>query len=154
MPGNAYGSPGGSVPGNVTGFPGQGNDPGSLRTFYQKAVPEDLKQVKAMWKAIAAATDNPFRLTLLSAEPKFNVQDPNDNRLYVVFADYLAERYLDKKDRKDELERIIKEKIGKQIEVRFVLAADESIQRAPLAGIPVEDRLKEFIHTEIEIEDD
>ena len=107
-----------------------------------------------MWKAIVGETSGMFRIVLSAAEPKFNPQDDKDGKLYVVFADFLAERYLDNKDRKQELEQIITEKTGKQIEVKFVLAADEGIQRASLARIDVEQRAREVIHTEIEIEDE
>ena len=121
---------------------------------YQKTAPEDLQRVKTMWKSIVGETSGMFRIVLSAAEPKFNLQDEKDGKLYVVFADFLAERYLDNQERKQELEQIIAEKTGKQIEVRFVLAADEGIQRAPLARINVEQRVREVIHTEIEIEDE
>ena len=94
-----------------------------------------------------------FRVVLSAAEPKFNAQDANDTKLYVVFADFLAERYLDNKEKKEELERIIAQRSGKQVEVRFVLAADEGIQRGRLSAIDIEERIHNFIHTDIEIED-
>ncbi len=140
--------------------PAQGNPAGGYGTVapvsmpYQKAVPEDLKQVKAMWKVIISETSGRFKILLSSAEVKFNVQDPNDNRLYVVFADFLAERYLHNSERKKELEQIIAEKIGKQVEVKFILAADEGIQKAPLGRIDIDERIREFIHAEVEIEDE
>jgi DNA polymerase-3 subunit gamma/tau len=121
---------------------------------YQKAAPEDLQRVKAMWKSIIAETNGRFRIVLSAAEPKFNPQDEKDGKLYVVFADFLAERYLDNQERKQELEQIIEEKTGKQIEVKFLLAADEGIQRVSLARIDVEQLAREVIHTEIEIEDE
>lgn len=130
------------------------SDPNQAAPFYQKAAPEDLQKVKAMWKSIVAETSGRFKISLLSAEPKFNVQDPGDNRLYVVFADFLAERYVDDRERITELEQIIAEKIGKRIEVKFVLAADEGIQRVPLGKIDIDERIREFIHAEVEIEDE
>ncbi|MDD6616675.1 MAG: DNA polymerase III subunit gamma/tau [Lachnospiraceae bacterium] len=154
-PDSSYGC-GGGIPdggyGHGGGTPNGGY--GGPAPVYQKAAPEDLQQVKAMWKAIVGETSGMFRIVLSAAEPKFNPQDDKDGKLYVVFADFLAERYLDNKDRKQELEQIITEKTGKQIEVKFVLAADEGIQRAPLARIDVEQRAREVIHTEIEIEDE
>ena len=93
-----------------------------------------------------------FRTLLSSAEPKFNTQDENDGKLYVVFADFLAERYISNVERKKELEQIIADKTGKQVEVRFVLAADEGVQRASLSRIEIDERIREFIHTDIEIE--
>lgn len=85
-----------------------GNPELSLPTA--KAAPEDLKKVKAMWKNIIVETSAPFRLALASAEVKYNAQEENDNRLFVVFADFLAERYINNADRKRELESIIADK--------------------------------------------
>ena len=70
-----------------------------------------------------------------------------------MFADFLAERYIDNRERIEELEQIIADKTGKKAEVRFVLAADESIQRGKLSSIDIDERIHEFIHTDIEIED-
>lgn len=154
--GNQPGMPAYRAAGNQPGMSGYGGQPGygGMMGGYQKTAPEDLQQVKSRWKAIVADTSGMFRVVLSAAEPKFNMQDEKDNRLYVVFADFLAERYLDNKERKAELEQIIEEKTGKRIEVKFVLAADEGIQRAPLGKIDIESRIRESIHTEIEIEDE
>ena len=119
-----------------------------------KAAPEDLKKVKAMWKNIIVETSAPFRLALASAEVKYNAQEENDNRLFVVFADFLAERYINNADRKRELESIIADKTGKQVEVRFMLAADEGAHRGKLVSIDIDERIREFIHVDIEIEDE
>ena len=119
-----------------------------------KAAPEDLKKVKAMWKNIIVETSAPFRLALASAEVKYNTQEEQDNRLFIVFADFLAERYINNADRKRELESIIADKTGKQVEVRFMLAADEGAHRGRLASIDIDERIREFIHTDIEIEDE
>ncbi|MFR8547162.1 MAG: DNA polymerase III subunit gamma/tau [Lachnospiraceae bacterium] len=127
---------------------------GEVQMQYPKAAPEDLQKVRSMWKSIVGDTSGMFRVVLSAAEPKFNVQDPNDLRLYVVFADFLAERYIDNKERKAELEQIIADRTGKQVEVRFVLAADEGIQRGSLSAIEIDERIQEFIHTDIETEDE
>ena len=140
------------IPSDETARPAESAE--TKRTARPKAAPEDLKQVRAMWKSIVAETQGMFRVVLSAAEPKFNAQDENDNRLFVVFADFLAERYLNNTERKRELEQIIADKTGKQVEVSFVLAADESIQRGTLSKIDLEERIHEFIHTDIEIEDE
>lgn len=132
------------------GFDQSGYNNGSAQ--YVKAAPEDLQKVKAQWKNIVAATTGMFRVVLSAAEPKFNAQDPNDGKLFVVFADFLAERYLNSTDRKKELEELIAEKTGKQVEVKFVLAADEGIQKGSLSKIEIEERIHEFVHMDIEIE--
>ena len=151
--GNDYpGDPNGGMTGGIAG---DGSDPaGGQPVTYQRAAPEDLKQVCAMWRTIVAQTDGKFRATIASAQPKYNAQDADDGRLFVVFADFLAERYIDDAQKKAELEQIIEEKIGKHIEVKFVLAADEAIQKGTLAKIDLDERLRELIHTDIEIEEE
>ena len=57
-------------------------------------------------------------------------------------------------ERKAELESIIADKIGKQVEVKLMLAADEDIQKNKLAEIDLDERIREFIHTDIEIVDE
>ena len=148
-----YAASGVSVPAGGAGYNSTaGNLEPSLPTA--KAAPEDLKKVKAMWKNIIVETSAPFRLALASAEVKYNAQEENDNRLFVVFADFLAERYINNADRKRELESIIADKTGKQVEVRFMLAADEGAHRGKLASIDIDERIREFIHADIEIEDE
>ena len=138
----------GDYPGAV--YPGGADHP----VQYQRVAPEDLQKVRSMWKSIVGETTGMFRVVLSAAEPKYNTGDEKDGRLYVVFADFLAERYLDNQERKAELERIIADRTGKQVEVRFVLAADEGIQKGNLASIDLEERIHEFIHTDIEIEEE
>ena len=148
-----YAASGVGVPAGGAGYNSTaGNPEPSLPTA--KAAPEDLKKVKAMWKNIIVETSAPFRLALASAEVKYNAQEENDNRLFVVFADFLAERYINNADRKRELESIIADKTGKQVEVRFMLAADEGAHRGKLASIDIDERIREFIHADIEIEDE
>ncbi len=148
-----YAASGVSVPAGGAGYNSTAGNPEPLLPT-AKAAPEDLKKVKAMWKNIIVETSAPFRLALASAEVKYNAQEENDNRLFVVFADFLAERYINNADRKRELESIIADKTGKQVEVRFMLAADEGAHRGKLASIDIDERIREFIHADIEIEDE
>lgn len=124
------------------------------RASYAKAAPEDLQKVRAMWKNIVNDTSGMFRVVLSSAVPKFNTQDEKDCRLFVVFADFLGERYLNNAARKEELEQIIEDRIGRHVEIKFTLAADEGIQNTRLSVIEIEERIHEFIHTDIEIEEE
>ena len=149
---SGYAASGVGVPAGGAGYSTAGNPEPSLPAA--KAAPEDLKKVKAMWKNIIVETSAPFRLALASAEVKYNAQEENDNRLFVVFADFLAERYINNADRKRELESIIADKTGKQVEVRFMLAADEGAHRGKLVSIDIDERIREFIHADIEIEDE
>ena len=149
---SGYAASSAGVPAGGAGYSTAGNPEPSLPIA--KAAPEALKKVKALWKNIIVETSAPFRLALASAEVKYNAQEENDNRLFVVFADFLAERYINNADRKRELESIIADKTGKQVEVRFMLAADEGAHRGKLASIDIDERIREFIHADIEIEDE
>lgn len=148
----AYPWPDGFVPAGGAGQAGGVPSPAA------KAAPEDLKKVRSMWKNIIAETSAAFRMALASAQVKYNAGDENDNRLFVVFTDFLAERYTrnagQMAERKAELESIIADKIGKQVEVKLMLAADEDIQKNKLAEIDLDERIREFIHTDIEIVDE
>ena len=150
---SGYAASGVGVPAGGAGYNSTAGNPEPSLPI-AKAAPEDLKKVKAMWKNIIVETSAPFRLALASAEVKYNAQEENDNRLFVVFADFLAERYINNADRKRELESIIADKTGKQVEVRFMLAADEGAHRGKLASIDIDERIREFIHADIEIEDE
>lgn len=148
----AYPWPDGFVPAGSAG------QTGGVPSPVAKAAPEDLKKVRSMWKNIIAETSPAFRMALASAQVKYNASDENDNRLFVVFTDFLAERYTrnagQMAERKAELESIIADKIGKQVEVKLMLAADEDIQKNKLAEIDLDERIREFIHTDIEIVDE
>lgn len=148
----AYPWPDGFAPAGSAGQAGGTPSPAA------KAAPEDLKKVRSMWKNIIAETSPAFRMALASAQVKYNAGDENDNRLFVVFTDFLAERYTrnagQMAERKAELEGIIADKIGKQVEVKLMLEADEDIQKNKLAEIDLDERIREFIHTDIEIVDE
>ena len=105
-----------------------------------------------MWKSIIAQTHGRFRVVLSSSEIKYNTSG-EDNRLFVVFADFLAEPYINNAEAKEELEQLIAAKVGRHVEVQMVLGADEHLSRGHLAKIDVEEIVKDVIHAEIEIED-
>lgn len=134
--------------GQLSGAAGMRISPADL----PKAAPKDLQQVKAMWKSIVAQTHGRFRVVLSSAEPKYNTSG-EDERLFVAFADFLAEPYINNEEAKAELEQLIAARIGKHVEVQMVLQADEHLSKGHLANIDVEEVLKEAIHTDIMIED-
>lgn len=117
----------------------------------EMAAPEDLQEVMRLWNSIVASAEGQrFRQTLAQAVPKFQ---ENDKRLFVVFSDFLGETYLNSEEKKRELERAIESKLGKHVEVKFVLRADEHLQGGRLSKISVEDAIKKFVHADIEIED-
>lgn len=121
-------------------------------SFEEKAAPEDLKKVMSMWNSIVAETSGRFMVTLRSAVPKYNAAG-DDNRLFVVFADFLAEPYVNSPEAKMQLEAIISNKLGKQVEVKLMLQADEHLAPGRLSKINVEKGLSQ-IHADIVIEDE
>ncbi len=118
-----------------------------------KAAPEDLQTVCEQWEGIVTGAEGLFRTVLSSATPKYNVDDETDAKLYVLFSDFLGEKYLDDAKRKAELEQIIEDQTGKRVEVQFMLAADEGIQPHRLAKIEIQNRLKEMVNMKIDEED-
>ncbi len=153
----------GMQPGSMPGQGGWNGQPGGASgreawgspadLYPVKAAPRDLQQIKAMWRSIVGETEGRFRYVLAAAEPKFNSSSEEDNRLYVVFADFLAESYIHNVEYKTALERIISDKLGKAVEVQFLLAEDEGIQKARLSSIDVDAAIHEFVHMDVEIED-
>lgn len=118
----------------------------------ENAAPEDLKQVMKLWKSIVGETQGRFKVVLSSAVPKYN-PNSDDQRLFVVFADFLAEPYINNAEKAAELETIIAGKIGKRVEVKMILQADEHLSGGRLSKISVDDVIREVVHAEIEIED-
>ncbi|MDY3917409.1 MAG: DNA polymerase III subunit gamma/tau [Candidatus Limivivens sp.] len=136
--------------------PGQSQDRGGEPAYedtggLEAAAPEDLQKVMQNWRSIVNAASGRFKVVLASAVPKFN-SEGDDQRLFVVFSDFLGEPYIQNPEKKEELEQIIAGKIGKKVEVKFVLQADEHLTAGKLSKINVEDALKQ-IHAEIELED-
>lgn len=126
--------------------------PEGAEETYGKAAPDDLQNIVRMWRTILSQTSGRFRVVLSSAIPKFNAEG-EDSTLYVVFADFLAEPYINNKEKQEELEKIIAERTGKQVEVKMILQADEHVTKGKLSKICVEDALDSLVHAEIEIED-
>lgn len=118
----------------------------------EAAAPEDLQEVMKNWRAIVGETEGRFKVVLSSATPKFNVQG-DDRRLFIVFADFLAEPYLNNPEKQEELERIIAGKVGKRVEVKMVLEAEAHLAGGQLANINIDDALKQSVHFDVEIED-
>ena len=143
---------GGTAGAEAAGTP-SGNAAGMPEEPPEKAASEDLQKVMQNWRSIiSAAPEKRFKPVLASAVPKYD-SSGDDPRLFVVFSDFLGEPYLQDAQKKEELEKIIAGKIGKSVEVKFVLQADEHLNTGKLSRINVEDALKQ-IHAEIEVEDE
>ena len=134
------------IPGGEDGASGM-----DALSFEEKAAPEDLQRVMSMWPSIVAQTTGRFKMTLISAVPKYNAAG-EDNRLFVVFSDFMGERYANDPEAKKQLESIISGRLGKEVEVKMVLPDEEHLAPGRLAKINVSDGLSK-IHADIEIEE-
>ncbi len=134
------------IPGGQDGASGM-----DALSFEEKAAPEDLQRVMSMWPSIVAQTTGRFKMTLISAVPKYNAAG-EDNRLFVVFSDFMGERYANDPEAKKQLESIISGRLGKEVEVKMVLPDEEHLAPGRLAKINVSDGLSK-IHADIEIEE-
>ena len=134
-------------------IPGDGNGASGMDalSFEEKAAPEDLQRVMSMWPSIVAQTTGRFKMTLISAVPNYNAAG-EDNRLFVVFSDFMGERYANDPEAKKQLETIISGRLGKEVEVKMVLPDEEHLAPGRLAKINVSDGLSK-IHADIEIEE-
>ncbi len=134
-------------------IPGDGDGASGMDalSFEEKAAPEDLQRVMSMWPSIVAQTTGRFKMTLISAVPKYNATG-EDNRLFVVFSDFMGERYANDPEAKKQLETIISGRLGKEVEVKMVLPDEEHLAPGRLAKINVSDGLSK-IHADIEIEE-
>ena len=119
----------------------------------EAAAPEDLKQAVAKWRNIVNATGGRLKSVLLSAKVQYNASG-EDQRLYVVFQDFLGERYVNDPGTKELLEKIITEQIGKKVEVKMMLQQDAGITQTRLVNVSVEEKIRQQVHFDnIEIED-
>ena len=116
-----------------------------------KAAPEDLKKVRAQWRSIVGTTEGMFKQFLNTAVPKYN-GETGEPKLYVEFTNPLAGKYTRDEEAKAELEEIIRERIGKTVEVEMVLA--DPGKNGNLSEISVDEILKNMIHMPVEVEDD
>ena len=135
------------IPGGQDGASGM-----DALSFEEKAAPEDLQRVMSMWPSIVAQTTGRFKMTLISAVPKYNAAG-EDNRLFVVFSDFMGERYANDPEAKKQLETIISGRLGKEVEVKMVLPDEEHLAPGRLAKINVSEGLSQ-IHADIEIEEE
>ena len=119
----------------------------------EAAAPEYLKQALAKWRNIVNATGGRLKSVLLSAKVQYNASG-EDQRLYVVFQDFLGERYVNDPGTKKLLEKIIAEQIGKKVEVKMMLQQDAGITQTRLVNVSVEEKIRQQVHFDnIEIED-
>lgn len=87
-----------------------------------KAIPEDVKQIVAKWPSVVGSADNPMKMYLKSAKLSLG----GDNKLMVVLQDGLPSDYFIKNQgNKEQLELLLSDFAGKQIEVSFQAVASD-----------------------------
>lgn len=79
-----------------------------------KAIPEDIKDIVKNWKHILTKAPGTHKMFLKNV----GLTLAGDNRLELVFEDSLAEDYIKKEEHKKDLEALIAQEIGKQVEIK------------------------------------
>lgn len=85
----------------------------AVRAELPKAVPEDVKQVAGNWSAIVGEAPMPMKAYLKSAYPSLGT----DGSLLVVVQDGLPSDYFREASHKEELERIVADYSGKEMQI-------------------------------------
>ena len=108
-----------------------------------KAIPEDIREVVQNFRAIVRESRPPLKICLGRARLSLG----GDNRLLLVFSDAMDAELAGTKEHLKELEDLIAEQIGKEVEVEVRCAQDN-----PAAPVDYPD-LEQLIHMEITVED-
>lgn len=109
-----------------------------------KAIPEDVKAIVSNWPSIVGNADNPMKMYLKGAKLSLG----GDNRLMVVLQDGLPSDYFCKNPgNKEQLELLLADFAGKQIEVNFQVVESEREFEDSYVD------LSKIIHMEIEEEE-
>ena len=115
-----------------------------------KAAPEDLQKIKADWKSIIGQTSGRLKVMLNESVPKYN-GETGESKLFVEFANPLAQSYVDRPEGKEEIEALIAKRYGKTVEVEMRMKNQSGGDH--LAEITVDEQIKEDIHMDV-IEED
>lgn len=108
-----------------------------------KAIPEDIREVVQNFRAIVRESRPPLKICLGRARLSLG----GDNRLLLVFSDAMDAELAGTKEHLKELEDLIAEQIGKEVEVEVRCAQDNT-------AVPVDyPDLEQLIHMEITVED-
>lgn len=78
-----------------------------------RAIPEDVKQVVSKWSVAVAEAPNPMKTYLKSAYPSLS----GDGKLLIVVQDGLPFDYFRQDGHREELQKILSEYAGKEIEI-------------------------------------
>lgn len=119
----------------------------------ERAAPEDLRQIVSKWRNIVNATSGRLKSVLVSARVQYNASE-EDARLYVVFQDFLGERYVNDPATRELLEKVIADQTGKRAEVKMMLQQDAQVSPMRLTNVSIEEKIRQQVHFDnIEIED-
>ena len=108
-----------------------------------KAIPEDIREVVQNFRAIVRESRPPLKICLGRARLSLG----GDNRLLLVFSDAMDAELAGTKEHLKELEDLIAEQIGKEVEVEVRCVQDNTA-----APVDYPD-LEQLIHMEITVED-
>ncbi|GCA66802.1 hypothetical protein KGMB01110_12380 [Mediterraneibacter butyricigenes] len=136
---------GGNMSGGTVGGadgPAAGAGPQKLAEL-PKAIPEDIREVVQNFRAIVRESRPPLKICLGRARLSLG----GDNRLLLVFSDAMDAELAGTKEHLKELEDLIAEQIGKEVEVEVRCAQDNTA-----APVDYPD-LEQLIHMEITVED-
>ena len=98
-------------PGGVASVPNAGPRP-----QLPKAIPEDVGKIVGKWQAVVGQAESPMKMYLKNAHLSLG----GDNRLMIVLEDGISSDYfLKNSDHKDQLERLLSDFVGKEIEVNI-----------------------------------
>lgn len=111
----------GQESGNTAQTEAAGTDMNVRKAPLPTAIPEDIRQIVERWGSIVGNIGQPMKAYLRNVRLSMD----NENRLLLACADSTHYDWLSTPDHKEEVEAEISGVIGKQVEVRFELAADE-----------------------------
>ena len=109
------------VPGNTAQDSVMKNDTSVTKAPLPAAIPEDIRQVVERWGSLINNIGQPMKTYLRNVRLSID----NENRLLLVVLDSTHYDWLSTPEHKTELEENISGMIGKQVETRLELAADE-----------------------------
>ena len=127
------------------------------RAALPDAVPEDIQQIRAVWKSIISDVSSVrFRATLEKAELKFSTAPGMENMLIVVFPDFLGETWTKSPEQPAaQLAQLIGEKTGKNVQIRFMIAGDHAVDQSQMWSVDrVLEKAKMAINMDIEIDEE
>ena len=120
---------------------------------YEKAVPKDLELIAGQWQGIIADLHPGIRTIMARAKLKFSSEE--ESTLVVVFGDFLGERITQNDQMKPLMERLIAEKTGRAVNVRFLIAGDAGEEEKKLREIRIiKEAQQAFVNMDIETEEE